>query len=689
MDIFDEKFNFTRKRFIIALAAAVLMLFVIRLFEFQVVKGAYYREQTMRQTVRTMSVDAARGEIFDRNGVPLAVNRIGYAIIFDKPFFPADRQVEERSRIILSLISLLTETGEDWIDTLPITQGEGPYEFSEGKDSEIAALKKDLRLNTYATADNCMDALIAKCKLSFLPKGQARQVAGVMYEMNLRGFSLTVQYTFARDVSLETVAKVKENSMNLPGVDIKLEPFREYPDGDLAPNIIGVLGPIYREEYAELKEKGYLLSDTIGKSGIEKAMEEFLRGKNGIRQIVQNPQGIITEVTEKEEAKPGNSLYLTIDANIQRVAMESFEANIEKLKGTKSGKDATVGGLAVVNVKTGEVLALVSYPTYDLATYYDNYSALVADPLNPLYDKSVKGTYPPGSTFKMLTAMAALENGVIDKSSSVTCKQYYEFYAKSGYRPKCTGYHGPENVIDALSHSCNIFFYDVGRRTGIDTLNEYALKFGFAQATGLEIPESKGKLASRAEREKKGGVWNPGETILAAIGQSDNMFSPIQIANYVATIANGGTRYQAHLVREVREFSTGNVVKAPYSNIVEQTGISAETINIVKEGMLTAAKSGTASSTFKNYKINVGAKTGSAQVTDGTANGVFVAFAPYENPEIAVAIVVEHSGSGGVLGPIARDIFDEYFGFNEPKESSEASGSKNTQSGDAQSEVAD
>lgn len=663
MDIFDDKFEFNRKRVMIAIAAAVLVIFIARLFEFQIVKGAYYREQTMRQTVRTMTVDAARGEIFDRNGMPLAVNRTGYAIIFDKPFFPERRQAEEQSRIILTLIELLSESGEEWIDTLPITK-EPPFEFEAGKDSEIAALKKDLRLNTYATADNCMDALIGKYKLTFLPKEKARLVIGVMYEMDLRGFSLTVQYTFARDVSLETVAKVKENSLDLPGVDIKLETFREYPEGDLAPNIIGVLGPIYREEYDKLKEKGYSLNDILGKSGIEKAMEDYLRGKKGIRQIVQNPQGIITQITEEKPALPGNSLYLTIDANIQRVALKSMQENIERIKKTSSGADATVGGLAVVDVKTGEVLALVSYPSYDLSTYYENYSALANDPYSPLFDRSIRATYPPGSTFKMVTAMAALETGVIDKNSIVTCQRYYRYYESSGYTPKCIGYHGPENVIDALSHSCNIFFYDVGRRIGIDTLNEYAVKFGFGQPTGLEIPESKGLLASRVEREKNGQRWNPGDTILAAIGQSDNMFTPLQLANYVASIANGGTRYEAHLVREIKEFSTGNVVKGPYSKAVVETGISAGTIDLVKQGMLAAAKSGTAAGTFRNYKVNVGAKTGSAQVPNGTANGVFVAFAPYENPEIAVAIVVEHAGAGSVLGPIARDIFDEYFGFN-------------------------
>lgn len=672
MDLSQEKFNFTRRPAIIAIIVAIIVIFIGRLFDFQVIKGAEYLEMAQRRTVRNMPVDAVRGEIYDRNGIPLAVNRTGYAIIFDKPFFPGDRQHKLQNSIILSLINLLTSTNEEWIDTLPISK-DAPYSFEPGREGDISRLKDFLRLSSYASADNCMSALIEKFELQDFPQQQARQIAGVRYEMQLREFSYTTQYTFARDISISTVAKIKENSVDLPGVDIKIETFREYIDGDLAPNIIGTTGPIYSDEYAQLKEKGYALNDIVGKSGIEKAMEDYLRGKKGVRSIEQNPHGAITSVNDKEPAVAGNSVYLTIDAKLQRVALDSLKSNIERLKTTKAGSQATSGGLAVIDVRNGEVLALASYPSYDLAAYYTNYSQLASDPLSPLFDRSVRACYPPGSTFKMATAIAALESGAIEENTSFICNHVYTYFSSSGYSPKCIGWHGSENVIEALRDSCNIFFYESGRRTGIDKLNEYAALLGFGEPTGIEIPESKGILAGKKERQQRGKSWNPGDTILAAIGQSDNMFTPLQLANYVATIANGGTRYEAHLVRQITEFGSDKIVKQPEAKVAVQTGISKKTIDIVKRGMLSAAKTGTAARTFGSYAINVGAKTGSAQVPTGNANGVFVTFAPYENPEIAIAIVVEHGGSGGAIAPIAKDIYDHYFGLNRPAEQQQSS----------------
>lgn len=628
------------------------------------VNGQAYADGIMAANVSNVKVDAARGEILDRNGNPIVVNRMGYSAVFEYAFFPPPSEKARRNELILALTKTLEESDENWNDALPLVLQDGVVEFAPDSEKKVEQLKTNLDLNPYATARNCMDALIKNYELENYTPQEQRTIGGVAYTMRAADFSVSNPYTFAEDICDETVQKIKENSAFFQGVEITVEPYREYVDGTLAPHVIGMVATINAEEYADKKAEGYSMNDMIGKDGIEKAMEDYLRGVKGEKAVGRDRDGNVTSKFVTEPVQ-GDTVVLTLDTSLQRVAQKALKETIDDLNRKydatdgKEGGPATAGGVVVTNVNTGEVLAIASYPTYDISTYKENAAELNSDESKPLWNRATRSGYPPGSTYKPAVALAALQENVITRDTIINCSGRYTFY--KDYQPKCMGVHGNVSLVNAIAQSCNLYFFDVGRQTGIDKLNYWQKKLGFGQTTGIEIPEISGILAGQEEREAGGGVWQPGDTIQACIGQSDNLMTPIQLANYCATIANGGTRYETHLVKEIKSYDYTQTVLNKTPVVACDTGISQSNLEAVKAGMYKLTNGGYCTSYFAKLPVKVAAKTGTAQVPNGKENGVIITYAPADNPEIAIAIVIEHAVAGAATAPCAAKIYDYYF----------------------------
>lgn len=650
-----------RAYIVIGLVAILFLLCAVRLVKLQIVHGKEYRKISEDKLYVSMSVKAPRGEILDRYGTILVGNRTGFSIQI------SDNNMEEKefASMLKELIVLLEKQGVNLSDALPVTKTT-PLEFTfkDSKDKtklqKEAEWKEEYNISVSATPDEVVKHFSAKYEVnSNLDILMQRKVAGVIFDMKSRGFSVYSPYVIATDVSPEVVATVKENNMSFPVVEVVEQTMRYYPDPKLAAHTLGTVGIIYKEEFEKLKAKNYSTDAIIGKQGIEYTFEDYLRGQDGINGISVGDAD--NNIVESVPAKAGNQVLLTIDKDVQKTLEKFLESTILN----SYTPDCDAGAGVCIDVNSGEILAIASYPSYDLTSYNKDYDKLLANSANPLWNRAISGTYEPGSTFKMLTAIAALEEGIISPEETILDKGVYEYY--DDYQPSCLEWkygktHGYVNTELALQESCNYYFYDIGRRLGIDKLVMYAEKFGLGKPTGIEISgESDGIVASPENREKRGGTWYPGDTLQASIGQSDNLFTPIQLASYVATIANGGTRYKPHLLKTVKNTQTGQIVKESSSEILEKIEISQSTLSAVKNGMKKVTEEGTAEAAFKDFSIKVGGKTGTAEVPNGSSNGIFVAFAPFDNPEIAVAIVLEHGGHGSEAAPIARAIFETYF----------------------------
>ena len=652
-----------RRWIITAIVLAVMTVFIARLMEIQIVDADMYLQKFKDRQVSTQTIKAVRGEIVDNKGNPLAANRMGYDVLIDSAFFP--RENERRNEIILGLINLFEDMDQEWIDGLPISTTR-PATFSPLADDEIARLRKLITIADFATADDALFWLTARYALEEYSPSDARKIAGVRYEMEQRGFSLRTPYTFATDIDIDAVIHVKERSYEFSGVDVIESAIRYNPVGDLAPHIIGTVGAIYAEEYATLKEKGYAYNDVVGKDGIEGALESYLRGKDGEREIY-TANGDVIDASESISPIPGNTVSLTIDSNLQRVAQEALEAQIKYLQDTApvgQGKEANAGAVVVIEVKTGKVLAAATYPSYDLTLYRSDYQSLASDPLFPLLNRAFNGNYAPGSTYKPVVALAGFAYNVIEEFSTVMCGGTYTFY--QGFRPKCLDVHGHIALNRALSFSCNIFFYDVGRRVGIEGIDKITKQLGLGEYTGIEVMETKGQRSNpETEDKKRGEGWFAADTVQSSIGQLLNSYSPIQLAGYTATIANRGTRMKLTLVNEILEYSTGKTL-VPFTPQVAETmdNVPPEAFEAVIDGMIAACKTGSARGTFGNYPIEVAAKTGTPE-TYNLPNSTFITFAPADDPQIAIAVVIEKGWHGYTGAPVAKAIYDEYFGIHD------------------------
>ena len=658
-----------RGRFCLALVFAVLAIFSATFFKLQVVDGEEYVKAGNQIKVKTVKVEGARGEILDRNGNPLVTNRQGSAIVFDSAFFPSAKEQGERNAIIYSLIMLFENRKVAWNDDLPIKLNKDgkTFSFIADREKDVAALRADiLNLNPYATAQNCMDALIELYQLERLDLPLARKMASVCYGMALADFGAANLYTFADDVPNDMVSRIKENSSFYRGVDVEIVSYRVYNESSLMPHILGRVGVISAEEYKKSQEEqsGYRMNSIIGKDGIESAMEEYLRGTMGEKNIVTDAEGNVS-VNYSVEPTQGDTVVLTIEKNLQKIAKDALSAGLEALR-----EDSLVdpaGAIIIEDVNNGEILASYSYPSYDINTFAENYAALAKDTRAPLWNRSLKSTYSPGSTMKPCTAIAALEEGVITTDTYFRCTRTHT-YLDHQFQCLQPHTHLTMNVVSAINESCNIFFYNVAERTNIDTINEYAGVLGLGAKTGVELPEAAGILDSPEYRESLKQAWQPGFTLQNAIGNGGNMFTPVQLVNYCATIANGGTRYRPHFVKSIKNYDYSKTVLDNKSQIVLRTGIKESTLNPVRQGMALVGSIGYCSKAFKKLPVKAAAKTGTSQVdrkingrTVRTNNGFLITYAPADNPQIAICIAAEGAGSGSSLAPIAAKVYDYYF----------------------------
>ena len=643
----------SRSRLYVLAAALGLMmlLFLIALYDAQILHGSENRAKSIASNATWQQVEASRGILTDRNGKVLVSNRLAYTLTFDKTAFADDDALNDA---IWQLIQLCQETDTVWVDTLPIAQT-SPYLYLASRNEEsFWNYLADNKLSPSLPSRQLLGELRTLFHIdSSYTEAQARLIAGVRYELRSRS-----SYVFAEDVSTELISRITDG--DFPGVTTGQHSLREY-NTTYAAHILGRISRIYAENWPEYRDKGYSMDALVGESGVEKAFEDWLQGENGTRIITTDDKGKITGEFFKTEPKPGGTVALTLDLDLQAATEDALASTIESMIDKDS--DQRGGAAAVVKVGSGEVLAIASYPSYDPATFAQSYNQLLADERLPMFNRAVNGTYAPGSTFKMNTAVAALESGIITPSSTIQDMGVYTFYEYP--QPWCwvwpLGYtHGRVNVSDAITVSCNYFFYEVGRLTGIQTINDYAKQFGLGSSTGIEIGDSTGALASPEYAEAHDLEWTDGQTLTAAIGQSYNLFTPLQLANYIATLVGNGEHYQAHLLKSVKSYDNSRllyVYDEPPLNTVE---MSESTINAITKGMHDLT-TGSLAGAFDKCVVSAGAKTGSAQVGTEIANGVFVAYAPYENPEIAVAIVIEKGGAGAALASTAVEIINAYY----------------------------
>lgn len=644
---------------LISLILVITAVLLARLIQWQVVESDHYDDIAGTKVTYTVPTKALRGEIFDVNGVELAVNLTGYRVVINKLYMP-DARLNEA---IVKLVDTLDRCGEKWIDEMPIlTDENGEYYFDPEKENEIAVLKSRdyLNMNPYSTADECMSMLIEKYGCTDYKTDQARDIVSVRYNMNRTAYSNTNPYVFADGISEGSMAVITERLAGEKGIQVEATGIRTYKNGTTAPHIVGVTGLISQEEYSELKSKGYSYTDRLGKSGIEYSFESSLRGTDGSVTYEVNDKGDV-RLKETKSTKPGNSVYLTIDAKMQKAAQKALkeavkEANdyAKEVNDKSMGADCTGAAVVVLNVKDFSVLCAANYPSYDLAKYYDDYTRLATNKNVPLFDRAFMGALAPGSTFKPLVASAALQERKITTHTSIRCDG---IYTTGGLKLWCMGFHGEQDVYEAMVHSCNVFFAETGRLLGIDNLDKYAKRAGLGVKTGVEVLESSGTLAGPEYSSLMGSEWYTSFVSPAAIGQSDNQFTPLQLATYAATIANNGKRLKSHVVDKVVSYSGNDIIFQSEPVELDDMGVEKKNLKEVQKAMYMAASSYDAMSGFP---VKVAGKTGTAE-NSGSDHANFICYAPYDDPQIAIGIMVEHGAKSFVAINAAKKIMAAYF----------------------------
>lgn len=651
------------------------------LYSLQIINGEEYRLQAERHLTSTSVVSAARGEILDRYGRPLVTNESVYSIRFDYAYWDFDNQND----ILLQLVQLVISAGVDVPTALPITQQE-PYTFTCSADDKVYTTLVDFIDSKNGTGDtlglkskygvNEAKELDAPSVLAILKEyykisdtyteSNARWILEQRYRMSTSSFSRTNPFIFVEDVPMDLIAEIKERSSLFKGVNVETSTVRKY-ETDCAAQILGRTGIIYAEDWDTYKDKGYSMTDIVGKSGLEMSMEQYLRGKSGSRMVDTDVTGEVTGTMEATAPQPGDNVITTLDIELQKVAEDSLANVLSQISGARGG------AAVVVKVDTGEVLAAANYPTYSQATFTEDAAAINDNPLEPTRNRAFQMAYAPGSTFKPMIALAGLEEGVINQSTTMVCNHYYTRFSSRTF--KCLGWHGTVDLNQAIKKSCNIYFYETGYMLGGATIEKWSKLFGFGQKTGIEVGEIAGSAAGptyRAQMLENNPLfnpWQPGDVVQAAIGQSDNTMTPLQLAVYTATLANGGTRYQPTLIKSVKSYDYSSTVMENEPKVAQQIDVDPANLKAVTDAMQSVAdEGGTAAATFANYPIPIAIKTGTSQHGGGkdfdgnsTDHGVLIAYAPADDPEIAVAVAGECALHGSSVAPVARDIFDAYF----------------------------
>ncbi len=687
--------NIIRIWAIAVLYIAISLIYVGRLLYLQVSGQDYYSMSTPSRTYsRTVRIQAQRGEIFDRNGNALVSNNYSHNIALDYASLPADDRASCDIMIsladaarILGLGDCIVEPKESLVVSaetgvgLSYSMSDSFLDSSRGR--KYTKLIRELNVADGASLEEQAEALLLHYGIAEWNREDECLEYNYTYEscayllelrldMDLSGFSSVSPYVLIEGANLELLTAAKETCPR--GILVQVTADRVYNYPGYASHILGRVGKIPGAQLDYYTELGYPMDAVVGIEGVEQAFEEYLRGTDGEMKIIEDSYGNILSTEITKEPSPGHDVYLTIDIAMQMVAEKGLAENIFKIReeakwsGPLHGEDASAGAMTVLDVDTCEILAICSYPTYNLATFNEDWPVISTAEPGPLYNRALSG-YAPGSTFKVGVSVAALEEGIIEKNTYINAQGMYMYYADSGYTPRCWLYlmtgqsHGPINVVEAIQESCNYFFYDVGRRLTIEKMNEYCKHFGLGEPTGIELPEKTGILAGPDYREEKGmNQWSPGDTLQAAIGQSDNLFTPLQLSTYLSTILNGGTRYSAHLLYQVKSYGGERILYQNEPKIVSEIDISDEHLETVREGMRGVMDNGSAASVFSGYAIPVGGKTGTAQVSETKSdNGIMTAFAPFDDPEIVISCVIEQGSGGTEAGYSVRDVFDYYF----------------------------
>ena len=667
----EHKVVVRRLALLIAASAAIFGLYALRLIFLQLVHGEEYAARATSTTEYRFNVTAARGDIVDSAGRRIATSTTCYNVVLSRLLIGSN----DLNETIRSAVEILQAGGESWNDTLLIgyADGAGHYAFTGAADSErdqnaIAAVKEALGLQQYATADDVMERIVAEYELEGYDSTWQRILGGIRYQMEQEAFSNVNNFTLAENVSDRTVATVKEHSLTLPGVEIAETSVRSYTDGTILPHVLGRVGKITAEMWRvtdengqttyPLRDRGYAMNDVIGISGLESAYEEQLRGQDGVETITRDSDGVIIDTSITTEPQPGKTVMLTVNSEFQKAVDEALARNVQQIAATYN-VDASAGAVVVIDVKNGGILACSNYPSYDQNLYSTQYSEYSSDPGLPLYNRALQGLYTPGSTYKPSVAIAALLSGVIDRTSTVYCNGVYNYF--SDYHPRCTrhGHSGDIDVVTAIKWSCNIFFYDVGRRTTSDVYDDYAHRLGLGTPTGVEVSESTGRLTTKEDDNYTASL-----EVQAAIGQGNTVVTPVQLATYAATIANKGVRYRTHFVKALLDTNTGEVLEETAPEVVEIIPDEVGAFDIVEEGMVGAAQTVAG---LANYPYTIACKTGTPQRSEKDEDGKYytnstiIAYGPVEDPQIAVGIVVEYGGGGSRTGELVADIFNAYF----------------------------
>ena len=685
-----------------AFALVVVLLIALcagTLYKLQIIEGAAYYEESQNSLTSYPSVTAARGNILDRYGRVLVSNRECYNLkISDTRLF--SDEVEDPNAVILQMINLVEAAGETYTDDLPITL-EPPFEYTNMTDIQRTLLDAYLKakgLDEDTTAVELMSYFRTRYEIAnSYTAEEMRKIASVRYAVNVRYEINTNSYIFVEDASIDLISDLMGVVGNV--VEVETSYVREY-NTQYAAHILGYVQAMSEEDMAKYRPEdensGYDYDTKVGRDGVEAAFEDWLHGTNGEARVTRTANGTVTSTVYLEDPVPGNHVYLTIDIQLQEQVERILETGIYELQIERNDDNAEAvaegrldevrediqgGAIVVVDVKTGEPLAIASYPTYDLATIIEDYADLLEADYDPLFNRALMGAYAPGSTFKPCTAIAGLTENIINTETQIECTGIFTKYESQGYAPACWIYtqmdgqltHGYDNVTEALKDSCNIFFYTVADDLGIRKLMEYAEDFGLGESTGIELTETTGNM-SNPDNHLNYDVdgWVDGDTVQAGIGQSDSMFTPLQIAEYCAAIANGGTRHSAALLKSVRSYDYSRQLYQNKTEVLSTVDSADYNWAAVQRGMYLMANDITSSSntvyyTLGNYSYNgvslpVAAKTGTSQLgEDKTNNAIFMCYAPFDDPEIAVAIVVERGLSGANLSRMARNVLDAYF----------------------------
>ncbi len=660
------------------------IILIVQLFNLQIVHGAEYREQSNTRLTRESEIEAARGTIMDKSGNVL----VSSTTKFKLELYKTKVDTATLNTAISNIIHVLEKYQVNYPDHFPIKID--PYQYTlEGESLET--WKKDNKIPEEASPEEAFFKMKDKYEITEQDINEARKIMCIRYEIVREGYSSTKAITISDNIPREAVAEFSENGEKFPGINISVTPERIYTKGTLASHILGYASKISSEEY-ETRKATYEPNDIIGKTGIEYVFEEYLKGKKGVKQVDMAVDGTITAEYTAEEANSGADIILTIDANLQQVTENAIAANLQKIRAGGFGKvyNAISESCVVMNVKTGEILAMASCPDYNPADFVggisnENWNKYINDESKPLVNKALQTSYSPGSIFKMVTAIAGLESGAINKNTVINDTGVYTKYQQYGTVMRCWYYtdyhrgHGPQNVMSAIENSCNYFFYETADRMGIDVLDSYAKYFGLGTKTGVELQdETAGVLASKeskAKLHKEESYWAPGDTLNAAIGQGDNEFSPIQMAKYISMLANGGKPIDVSIVKTIRNADGTEESRSNINNFISkklnlpaeennQVNITPANLQTVLQGMRSVTEEGTAASVFRDFEIAVGGKTGSAEAPGNKVNAWFAGFAPFDDPEIAVVVMAENGGHGYYTADAVKQIMREYFGMN-------------------------